>query len=87
MQHFDGEIEKLIRAGTVEFETGMSYATNSENLRLERADFLEERATGTLSAGSSGSTEIEIEREASPDSRSLAKIGYPVAGRSLTLEL
>jgi len=62
MQHFDGEIEKLIRTGVVEFETGMSYATNVGNLRLEMADFLEGRATGTPSAGSRGSTEIEIER-------------------------
>ena len=62
MQHFDGEIEKLIRAGVVEFETCMSYATNAGNLRLELPDFLEERATGTPSAGSGESTEIEIER-------------------------
>src|SRR6266576_1368761 len=62
MQHFDGEIEKLIRAGVVEFETCMSYATNAGNLRLEMADLLEERATGTPSAGSGESTEIEIER-------------------------
>ncbi len=39
MQHFDGEIEKLIRSGVVDFETGVSYATNSGNLRLELADF------------------------------------------------
>ena len=62
MQHFDGEIEKLIRTGLVEFETGMSYATNAGNLRLEMADFLEERTAGTWSADSSRSTEIEIER-------------------------
>jgi twitching motility protein PilT len=41
MQHFDGEIEKLIRAGTIDFETGMAYATNAGNLRLELADFAE----------------------------------------------
>ena len=62
MQHFDGEIERLIRTGVVEFETGLSYSTNAGNLRLEMADFLEERAAGTLPDGSSGSTEIEIER-------------------------
>src|SRR5437764_13039840 len=62
MQHFDGEIEKLIRAGIVEFEAGMSYATNAGNLRLEMADFLEERRSGTPSSSSSGTTEIEIER-------------------------
>jgi twitching motility protein PilT len=39
MQHFDGEIEKLIRAEAIEFETGMVYATNPGNLRLELADF------------------------------------------------
>ena len=39
MQHFDGEIEKLIRSGTIEYETGMAYATNAGNLRLELADF------------------------------------------------
>src|SRR6266536_1569232 len=39
MQHFDGEIEKLIRAGTIDFETGLGYATNPGNLRLELADF------------------------------------------------
>jgi twitching motility protein PilT len=39
MQHFDGEIEKLIREGTIDYETGMGYATNPGNLRLELADF------------------------------------------------
>jgi len=43
MQHFDGEIEKLIRAGLIEFETGMACATNAVNLRLELADFAEPR--------------------------------------------
>ena len=44
MQHFDGELEKLIRAGTVDLETGLSYASNSGNLRLSLADFVEEQA-------------------------------------------
>jgi len=35
MQHFDGEIEKLIRSRTIDFETGFTYATNPGNLRLE----------------------------------------------------
>jgi twitching motility protein PilT len=39
MQHFDGEIEKLIREGTIDYETGMGYATNPGNLRLELADY------------------------------------------------
>ena len=43
MQHFDAEIEKLIRSGEIDLDTGLSYATNSGNLRLELADFLEGR--------------------------------------------
>jgi twitching motility protein PilT len=39
MQHFDGEIEKLIRAFAIDIDTGMAYATNPGNLRLELADF------------------------------------------------
>ena len=41
MQHFDGEIEKLIRSGVIDLETGMTYATNAGNLRLELTDFIE----------------------------------------------
>ena len=44
MQHFDGEIDKLVRAGIIDFETGMAYATNPGNLRLQMSDFLEEAA-------------------------------------------
>jgi twitching motility protein PilT len=62
MRHFDGEIEKLIRAGIVEFETGMSYSTNAGNLRLEMADFLDERQTDAPTSSAAGTTEIEIER-------------------------
>jgi twitching motility protein PilT len=41
MQHFDGEIEKLVRAGMIDLDTGLAYATNSGNLRLELADLVE----------------------------------------------
>jgi twitching motility protein PilT len=44
MQNFDGELEKLIRAGTVDLEIGLSYASNAGNLRLSLADFVEEQA-------------------------------------------
>jgi twitching motility protein PilT len=44
MQHFDSEIEKLIRTGVIDFETGMTFATNPGNLRLEMADYLDEVA-------------------------------------------
>jgi twitching motility protein PilT len=58
MQHFDGEIEKLIRNDVVEFETALTYATNAGNLRLELADYLE----GGGATKKKPATEIEIER-------------------------
>jgi twitching motility protein PilT len=42
MQYFDAEIEKLIRAKTIDLEIGLSYATNPGNLRLEISDFIDE---------------------------------------------
>ena len=41
MQHFDREIEKLIRSGMIDIETGLSYATNVGNLRLQLVDLLD----------------------------------------------
>ena len=38
MQHFDGEIEKLVRSGVMEISTGLAYATNPGNLRLLLTD-------------------------------------------------
>jgi twitching motility protein PilT len=47
MQHFDAEIEKFIRGGIVDFETGLGYSTNAGNLRLELADYLENPRNST----------------------------------------
>jgi twitching motility protein PilT len=41
MQCFDDEIEKMIRAGVIDMEMGLSYCTNMGNLRLCLADFVE----------------------------------------------
>jgi twitching motility protein PilT len=56
MQHFDGELEKLLRAGTIDFDTALAYSTNPGNFRLEVADFLE----GGQKADAD--TEVEVER-------------------------
>jgi twitching motility protein PilT len=67
MQHFDGIIEKLIREGVVDFETGMAFATNPGNMRLELAD-LAEASNSRMSIPAAPppkaerATEIEIER-------------------------
>lgn len=39
MQHFDGDIERLVREGILDLDTGLAYATNAGNLQLELADF------------------------------------------------
>jgi twitching motility protein PilT len=61
MQHFDGEIEKMIRNEQVDFEAALSYSTNAGNLRLELADYLENPRAGAARKKPS-ETEIEIER-------------------------
>jgi len=43
MQHFDGELERMIRSGVLALDVGMSYATNPNNLRLELVDFIEDQ--------------------------------------------
>jgi twitching motility protein PilT len=42
MQHFDGEIEKLVRGGTISLATAYLYATNPGNLAVQLADLVEE---------------------------------------------
>ena len=44
MQHFDGEIEKLVREGVITPSTGLLYATNAGNFRLQIADVMAEQA-------------------------------------------
>jgi twitching motility protein PilT len=38
MQHFDGELEKLVRAGVISLATAYAHATNPGNLRIQLAD-------------------------------------------------
>lgn len=38
MQHFDGELERMVRAGIIDRETAFTFATNAGNLRLQFAD-------------------------------------------------
>src|SRR5437764_2860957 len=62
MQHFDGEIERFIRTGLVDFEIAMGFATNAGNLRLELQDYLDDPKVRKEQARNSQATEIEIER-------------------------
>jgi twitching motility protein PilT len=62
MQYFDGEIDKLIRSGVVDFETGLAFSSNAGNLRLELADFSESRASRASQTAPAEDVEMEIER-------------------------
>jgi twitching motility protein PilT len=62
MQHFDGEIEKFIRNGIVDFEAGLTYSTNAGNLRLELADYLDNPRNHATSAKRAEREAVEIER-------------------------
>jgi twitching motility protein PilT len=62
MQYFDGEIEKLIRTGIIDMESGLGYSTNAGNLRLELADFAEEQAAGHSAGPREPSRPVEILR-------------------------
>jgi len=42
MQHFDGELEKLVRAGTISKKVAYAYATNPGNLQVQLADVPDE---------------------------------------------
>lgn len=42
MQHFDSELERHLRAGSIDIDTSLAYATNPGNFRLQIADFMEE---------------------------------------------
>src|SRR5438105_3496142 len=59
MQHFDGELDKFIRTGLVEFEMALGFATNAGNLRLELQDYLDDPKN--RKARGSQATEVEIE--------------------------
>ena len=61
MQHFDGELDKFVREGLVDFETAMGFATNAGNLRLELQDYLEDQGR-RRGAQKETSPEMEIQR-------------------------
>ncbi len=50
MQDYDTVIERMIRANTIDLETGLAYATNPGNLRLQLTDYLEEQAAAEKKA-------------------------------------
>lgn len=38
MQHFDGELERLVREGVITTKTAYQYATNLANLQIQLMD-------------------------------------------------
>jgi twitching motility protein PilT len=41
MQHFDGELDRMVRDGTIELEVAFAYASNPGNFRLQMMDFMQ----------------------------------------------
>ena len=65
MQYFDHEIEKMIRAGIIGIEVGLSYSTNQGNLRLQLADLLDGQdnfPAAIPQRAPARETELEIEK-------------------------
>ncbi len=55
MQCFDQVLEDFIRNGLIDLETGLVYATNSNNLRLQLTDFMEQEAKAAAKPGAGSS--------------------------------
>ncbi len=51
MQHFDGELEKLARAGEISKKTALTYATNSGNLQVRMVDVPDEESELVITRG------------------------------------
>ena len=51
MQHFDGELEKLARAGEIAKKTALLYATNPGNLQVQMVDVPDEEAEVIVTRG------------------------------------
>jgi twitching motility protein PilT len=47
MQHFDGELEKLVRSGVISLQSALLHATNSGDLRVQLAD-LRQKESGIV---------------------------------------
>ncbi|MBI3933530.1 MAG: PilT/PilU family type 4a pilus ATPase [Acidobacteria bacterium] len=66
MQYFDLVIEKMIRDGAIDIDTGLAYSTNTGNLRLQLRDLLEdaprEKSVAQDKPKKGGATELEITR-------------------------
>src|SRR5437899_2738655 len=61
MQHFEGGIGKLVRAEIIELATGLAYATNPGNLRLELSDLGEGAPSKPARTGPTKETYTEPE--------------------------
>ena len=51
MQHFDAELERMVREGAIELQTAYAFATNAGNLRLQMTDFAESQGEGSSRNG------------------------------------
>ena len=62
MQHFDGELERMVRADIIDLQTAFAFATNAGNLRLQLADLADAPLDGNKSPVPKASTEKPARR-------------------------
>ena len=74
MQHYDMVIEQQIRDGVIDIETGLAYATNAGNMRLNLSDMLDE-------------TQKEIAKAEAAETAKTAAKKKPDGGAELELEI
>lgn len=60
MQDFDSEMEHLVRAGEIDLDAAMLYASNPGNLRLQLADFADAGAARTPAGAPASSKASEV---------------------------
>ncbi len=66
MQDYDTVIEGMVRENLIDIETGLAYATNPGNLRLQLTDLFEEREAAARKAQSAASGPKSSAQSASP---------------------
>jgi len=68
MQHFDGELERMVRAEIIDLQTAFAFATNAGNLRLQLTDLVEAASKSSQKPSAQRPTR---EKSASEEKRTL----------------
>jgi len=73
MQHFDAELERMVREGIIDLQTAYAFATNAGNLRLQMTDFSEAQGEGNSRNGAARRAPASRPATSAPSSASPEK--------------